>query len=80
MLDVEPALELLRPLMASKDADTALRAKMWSGELMLAMGRPVAEIAPLLPALTQGRFAAPADSSTNPQQNFVCVQTAPCAA
>ena len=54
-----PALELLQPLTASKDADTSLRAKLWSAELMLAMGRPAAEIEPLLPAQSQGRFAAP---------------------
>ncbi len=53
------ALELLKPLAASSDADTAVRAKLWSAELMLTAQRPTAEIAPLLPQQAPGRFAAP---------------------
>jgi hypothetical protein len=52
------ALELLHPLTQVKNADTALRAKLWAGELMLAARRPAAEIAPLLPTQVQGRHAA----------------------
>ncbi len=53
------ALDVLKPLTAAKDADVSLRAKLWSAELMLTAQRPAAEISPLLPAQTQGRFAAP---------------------
>ena len=53
----DAALALLRPLAGSKDADTALRAALWSAEIMLAAARPAAEILPLLPAQVAGRYA-----------------------
>lgn len=51
------ALELLRPLLETKDADIALRARLWSAEIMLATAQPSAEINALLPATVTGRYA-----------------------
>lgn len=51
------ALALLKSQVDSKDNETALRARLWSAELMLTAGQPAAGIAALLPAQTDGRYA-----------------------